>query len=87
MVERRNGLIVGTIVSKSQTIGLSERDMSKEFLTPKMIAEQLMVNKSTVYLWLETKKLPHYRFGDKCVRVARRDFDQFLKETRREKRG
>ncbi len=52
---------------------------TKEFYTPKELAEKLQVNVMTIYRYIKSKKLPAYKIG-KEFRIEKTVFENFLEE-------
>jgi len=52
-------------------------DAEKKVLTPIEVAEQLGVNRKTVYTMLQQNLLPHVRCGDKYL-IGRVAFEKWL---------
>lgn len=53
-----------------------------EYLTPREIAQILKVHPATVRRWIQERRLKAIRPGTRNYRVARTDFEAFLKERR-----
>lgn len=53
--------------------------IESDFLTPKQVAFYLHLSIRSVYRILEEGKLPSYSPTPRTYRVARKDFDTFLK--------
>ena len=51
----------------------------EKFLTPKQLSELLQVDLSTVYLWMHTEFIPHYKLG-RCVRFVESDVSEWIRQ-------
>jgi len=58
---------------------------TEKFLTVLDVALLLSVRPSTVYQWVSSGEIPHYRLG-RIVRFKRKDLDVWIEEHREEKR-
>lgn len=54
---------------------------TKNLMTPKRLAEFLGISKSSVYLLVETRKLPFYKVGG-SLRFKMTDIEEYLKTVR-----
>ena len=54
---------------------------TKNLMTPKKLAEFLGISKSSVYLLVETRKLPFYKVGG-SLRFKIADIEEYLKTVR-----
>lgn len=55
--------------------------MAQELLSPKQLAGQLHISVHTVYLWVQLKKIPHYKLG-KLVKFDLQEIQEWLKSKR-----
>jgi len=51
--------------------------MDKEFLTIKELSEYLKIKPSTLYSWVKTGEIPHYRIH-KMVRFGKEEIDSWM---------
>ncbi|MEW6377097.1 MAG: helix-turn-helix domain-containing protein [Thermodesulfobacteriota bacterium] len=56
----------------------------EEFLTVLDVASLLNVRPSTVYQWVSSREIPHYRFG-RIVRFKRKDLEAWVEGFRKER--
>jgi len=73
-------------MSKKRTLerGMSEVHESEKFLTVFEVASLLSVRPSTVYQWVSSGEIPHYRLG-RIVRFRRKDLETWVENFRKEK--
>ena len=64
---------------------MQEVDKSEKFLTVLDVASMLSVRPSTVYQWVSSREIPHYRLG-RIVRFKRKDLEVWIEDHREEKR-
>ncbi len=63
---------------------ISEADKSEKFLTVLDVASLLSVRPSTVYQWVSSGEIPHYRLG-RIVRFKRKDLEAWVEGFRKER--
>ena len=63
---------------------MSEVHESEKFLTVFEVASLLSVRPSTVYQWVSSGEIPHYRLG-RIVRFRRKDLETWVENFRKEK--
>jgi len=51
------------------------------YYTVAQVARRLQVSPSTIWRWIDAKKLPAYRVGEKTIRVRSEDLDALLRPT------
>ncbi len=51
----------------------------EEFYTVAEAARVLQVSHSTVWRWIEARKLPAYRVGHRAIRIRRRDLEEVIR--------
>ena len=49
-----------------------------DLMTAQQVADELLVDKRTVYRWIKEGKLPVIRLSKKILRVKREKLDQFI---------
>jgi excisionase family DNA binding protein len=54
---------------------------SKDFYTAQELADKLSVNIMTIYRYIKAKRLNAYKIG-KEFRIAREDFDRFIRQAK-----
>jgi excisionase family DNA binding protein len=57
--------------------------IQRDLLTIKEVALYLGIPESTLYFWIETGQMPHYRLG-RLVRIKKEDVDAWLQSKRKE---
>lgn len=57
--------------------------IQRDLLTIKEVALYLGIPESTLYFWIETGQMPHYRLG-RLVRLKKEDVDAWLQSNRKE---
>ena len=54
----------------------------RTFVSPAEVARELVVSKPTAYRLIYNKIIPSFKFGG-CVRISRRDLEEFIAKSRR----